>query len=964
MKKSTGEEKPKKEDQNEDEAEKEEPKSETEQSKSPKSEQGTAPKKPDLEEEKIEIPETKVEVKQVMSGIKVSGEKRDRIGANTAEMIESLPNGSNVFSPSAPTYPWMFKDTSAYVTGVEVLKNTSHHNTIYYVVKDEIGLSGPWTDPKTFTIDVLQASIRMVNRLIGVTNSFKRDDRIELGRHFPVGVTDHLWESPEFRKVINQNTTLRRAWDIARVADRLELDEGGRFGLGQGRPGDGVTGKIFEYQTMTQLDDMFAPLASVKQETLISKYFRTPRMVRDMMEPFGTNYHRPAVSREVDLTSFHIINPATSVDIFSIMGRQSPGFVTQIFELISSMSNVVKVGQTERFVESMEISRALSQRVNEILPTSNMGTQITSVNSDRVFLHLATMSLMGDAMELRFRIPKPEERDPTVFMSCLSYLVLTPDNLLNVGDAERCLQYIFIHYHARHEVPSNTTSKYVKYEEDRMGNFLVNREEIFAQFPANQARNGLCDLGYDNYQDLLANAGMAPGSIIEFFSMLDPARGYYNPAGHAPPNNWPASVNGVQQYYPFRSLPGSNEFVGRWGLLINYLRTMRELNMRMDDSTQVRMYRSLTRLFVGRGSLAESYMSGLTKVTNTLRPLGLHFGHVAEKIPLDMKPTDLVSLLYTVDMKTLYIDTGIYDFVLWSNAFKADLVTYGSLATLVYGRFQFLKNGSERREILKMVLAGCRDFFAVPETQAFFELLNREWRPAINAVGQGQLTTMFTDAIVECEQRVLSALPKFGYSGRILFRADVDTSRITDLTDAVFQGDTRRTGLDYAIVSNGIAGDDAVEAGFRVYDRKQLSLYIDELTTRGVIASVQRDSHVFSPYLSTNYPFVKFMVKFDSPQEAVKADDNRHLFETLKMNQAVNMTVRVRDNDEQIDSVRIVKQLGETFMISQNDFGKYLQRLDPEDFGKTTKFRIYQFDASNVLTKFTIENLSTPYRFQ
>jgi hypothetical protein len=754
------------------------------------------------------------------------------------------------------------------------------------------------------------------------------------------------------------------------VSKDIELKEIGKSGLGAGRPGDGLTVKRWEYETMTPFQELYSPLDSVKPEQLIAKYIKTPLMARRMLEPYQTRFHAPTTTRLIDMESFFLLSPRVGGGVITTIARQSPTFVNKIFDLIMSITNIVEVGTTERFQENQEITRTLAQRVNEIMSTSSLGTQITSVNSDRVFKTLGVMSIIGGGMEVRFDIPRPEVRDPTTLIGCLSYLALTPDNLLNLGDAQRALQYIFIHYHARHEKPKKrgktgyTEVKYMPYEEDRLKPTGGTRKSVTTQFTADllESEFGFIDGGYDYYEDYL-DALDPNGAVYRFFNQLTEVRPIN---GHPPPVGYPDMVDGVKQFYPFKALDGRDEFTGRWGILVNYIRTMRELPLSMDDSGQARMYKSLTRIFVNRAAIPTNYMTGLTRVINTILPLGLNIGDVPERIPIDMKPTDMISLLYTVDMKTLLIGSGIYDFVFWANGLRSDFETYVSLSTMVHQRFANLRDGSERRAILTRLLKLCDDFFSVPESRAFFPFLLHEFSPPLNDGNVAVYTSIFSDAINECEGRIRDYLPYLGYESQLIYEGEVSDSRdLDDLKAANFVGENRRTGLDYVIVSKGVVADGSISDGYKAYDRRDLRTFKEELTSKGVITYDPRALGAYAPQLSDNFPFIKWDVQFDTPEQSKDISDNEDaMFDKISTtNSTHQMMVRVRDNDKSVGLVRRIKHKGHTFMIPDRHFNKKLLRLDPEEFGEGTHLIVWTFDPSKILKSIEIETKAVPTRF-
>jgi hypothetical protein len=954
------------------------------------------PKKPDVRDEEIVVPETniKIEVEDVMKGVKVRGAKRMVMEDTARQMLDesNLPNAATAFSPKQPTYPWLWKSADAFGHDLEYLEISEYHQTVRYQVKNEF-IKGPWTNHTAFSTDMLYSGSDLLHRLVGVTNEFKREKRIEYGSNVIVGVVKQPFQEPAFREKIDRNPALRAIWDRRRVDPNREIVELGRFALGAGGPGDRVTAKLYAFNTGLEIDEIYRPLATLTEQHIIVNYIKTPLQARAIVDNFRTQFHRPIVSRDVRANKFYVIGPRVGAASFEAIGRESPTFVNKVFDMTMSATNLITIGQSEKFPENQEITKEVATRVNEIQPTNNIGTQITSVRSDRVFKTLVAAGVMDGGTIIRFPIAKPEVRNPITLLGCFSYVTLTPDNLIDLGDAQNALQYIFRHHYANHYSP-NGGRTYIPYEEDVFN----------APFPA--ARGNLLDFNVAAFVGAGAPRGSianqtgnyaaafplwaAGGAYEQFFNMFAAGGGTFEPLnGYPPPVGFQQFVNGVAQFYPYRALnyPGgigvaqpSPKFVGRWNLLVNYLRATRVHDLRLDDNSESRMYRGMLRLFLNRGIVPSNFMREYTVVTNTLRPLRLRIGPVAQPIELEVKPYDMMALMYTVDLKSIYIGTGIYEFALWSNAFKADLELYISASSLVRQRYAHLRSGAERRAILKELLLRLDDFFTVPESRACFEFLNLEFRPPFNAGGGPVFTHIVIDALVECEQRLYDALPRFGYTSRLSYEAPLANNAVINAIKAqVAAGGPPLTfitsGLDYVTVSNDMA---VIAAGGPTiqYHRQNLALRVVDMNARGVIFQHFVGGNGTNAFAvnSLNYPWIKLNIKFDSLSESYEVNDpEMTIMEKLKNYEAINFTIRVRDLDVIPGLIRRIRARGLTFMPELEDFLPMWNELNRFERGAgvpgsqlipaaNVAVRVFDFDPSDKISTFEIQDLDAPYK--
>jgi hypothetical protein len=231
--------------------------------------------------------------------------------------------------------------------------------------------------------------------------------------------------------------------------------------------------------------------------------------------------------------------------------------------------------------------------------------------------------------------------------------------------------------------------------------------------------------------------GPDPNGVFKlFFGMFSANNPYYRPNGHPPPAGYPQNVNGVAQRYYFMGMPGVREMEGRWGLTVDFLRALGQLKLNMSDSTETRMFTKVSAIFNRRGATAASYMESYTQVVNSLAPVSLATGPIPNPVLFDMKSVDMVSILYVVDLKSLYLNSGVYAYATWLSELKQDLNTYASLSYYVRSKFRRVLGGSERRLILSKLLNACKDFFITREIESFFPFLNFEYSPGILGANQ------------------------------------------------------------------------------------------------------------------------------------------------------------------------------------------------------------------------------------
>jgi hypothetical protein len=258
---------------------------------------------------------------------------------------------------------------------------------------------------------------------------------------------------------------------------------------------------------------------------------------------------------------------------------------------------------------------------------------------------------------------------------------------------------------------------------------------------------------------------------------------------------------------------------------------------------------------------------------------------------------------------------------------------------------------------LKELLSVCGDYFATPESRKMFEILLFEYRPPLLDGNRARYTTIFSEAVEECENRIRTYLPSLGYTSQIVYRGDV-SDRLGNLTRSEFQGD-RRSGLDYIICSRGLTPDGDVDKdlGYRFYDRKDLSTFREELLGRGVIGVNEELRGEYPLQLSDNYPFAKFDVHFDSLSEArIIQDREDQLFEEFSsLNKSFNFSVRVRDNDEVTSVVSRIKSVGHDFMIPDTLVIRHLFRFDADQYNRRSRYVVWQFKTSEEIREIVIQ---------
>jgi hypothetical protein len=320
-----------------------------------------------------------------------------------------------------------------------------------------------------------------------------------------------------------------------------------------------------------------------------------------------------------------------------------------------------------------------------------------------------------------------------------------------------------------------------------------------------------------------------------------------------------------------------------------------------------------------------------------------------------MKSVDMVSILYVVDLKSLYLNSGVYAYATWLSELKQDLNTYASLSYYVRSKFRRVLGGSERRLILSKLLNACKDFFITREIESFFPFLNFEYSPGILGANQPQFQSIFSDALAECADRIRQALPRLGYLDSITFNSPIGTTSALAAADYVAD---RRSGFDYIITSIPTAGAANVVRG-------DLSSRMVELQNESIInASLIPGYTVELMTPADSYPFVKFTIGFDTPSDSRQLkEEGEMIIKQLENNQPINIKVRMRDGDTQVVGAKIITFRGNFFMIGDAQLAPAIARVDVGEFAMTNNptrfYTIYKIEQGKRLTDIPIEVTSS-----
>jgi hypothetical protein len=329
-----------------------------------------------------------------------------------------------------------------------------------------------------------------------------------------------------------------------------------------------------------------------------------------------------------------------------------------------------------------------------------------------------------------------------------------------------------------------------------------------------------------------------------------------------------------------------------------------------------------------------------------------------------MKPVGLISILYVVDLKTIYLDIGVYKYAIWISELKHDFLTYASISSYVRRNFANLLQGSERRAVLSKVLKASADFFITKEIWAFIEFLNFEYSPAGLGPAQPMFNSIFTDAIQECTDRIINALPRLGYTSVLDFNTQLSYNN-NPLVAPQLNIANAHSGLDYIIVGEAFPGGVLkMVNGVPIvqYVRGSVSQFVNQLQGEGVIVAVPAGGPYTQQLMGQqdNYPFVKLKIRFDDVSQALSIDDPvSDITQKLKSNEPLTITVRLRTQDQNIGHVRMIRWRGHIFMADQSSIIPMLSRVQPADFGASSMIVAYVLKTEKRLTDLPVENIST-----